>query len=66
MTIFRREKDVSQQIIYYKVYLIMFNVSFSQNTDDFVLVSAKFLQVPQFSFTFSHIIKMVLGLLKWL
>ena len=41
VTISRSEKDGAQSIISCMVYLIMVDSSFSQITDDFVLVSAK-------------------------
>ena len=41
VTISRREKDDAQRIISYMVYLIKVDMSFNQNTDIFVSVSAK-------------------------
>ena len=41
MTISRTEKDGTQPIIFYTVYLIKVDMSFSLNTDVFISVSAK-------------------------
>ena len=41
LTISRREKDGAQPIISYTVYLIKVDMSFSWNTDVFVLASTK-------------------------